>query len=285
MTTTVNPVDRLAATTPFIKKAVLARAKQITVTKSRGVVVTKDGDKIISKFRPSKIYEIVSFNDAVVALMSIVSGIFQPEFFTIVIKAGYQELKLKGRSHNINGEIFHEMLWLTNSTDGTKRLSVRYGLMRQVCSNGMCVVHTGTSFQVKHLTSNNVNEELMAFMQSLPKLDATQTIKKLGAVANKVITVGKLSDALVNKTGEKGNDTIWNLLVRKLSSSKTDALGTKEDAIITGINVPFRKMTKETLDTEVPAWKVMNCYTELWRSLNAGEVERETGKILEILEG
>ena len=68
-----------------------------------------------------------------------------------------------------------------------------------------------------------------------------------------------------------------------MGSSKTDRLADRKDALITGINVPYKKMTKEVLGTKLDAWKVFNCYTELWRSLDAGEVERETNKILSIL--
>jgi len=283
-------VGKLAANEPYNKKAILDRVSQISVKKERGVIVTRDNGQItknkgniVSKFRPSKIYEIVDFNDAVKTLLSVIGGIFNPEFYNITVKAGYQELKLRGKSHKINGDVFHEMVWLTNSTDGTKRLSIRYGLMRQWCSNGAVMTYKGSSFQVKHLTSNNVNEELKKFMLELPKLDVTKTIKRLKSIGGKTITVRELSDSLVNKIGTKGNDTIWKLLADKMCSSKTDRLGTKEDALITGIKVPFKKMTRETLDTPLDSWKVFNCYTELWRSLDAGEVERETNKILEIL--
>jgi hypothetical protein len=276
-------VGKLAANEPYNKKAILDRTAMISVKKEGGVIVTRDKGNIVSKFRPSKIYEIVDFNDAVKTLLSVIDGIFNPEFYNITVKAGYQELKLRGKSHKINGDVFHEMVWLTNSTDGTKRLSIRYGLMRQWCSNGAVMTYKGSSFRVKHLTTNNVNEELKAFMLQLPKLDVTKTIKRLKSIGGKTITVRELSDSLVNKIGKKGNDTIWKLLVDKMASSKTDRIGTKEDALITGIKVPFNEMTKETLDTPLDSWKVFNCYTELWRSLDAGEIERETNKILEIL--
>lgn len=278
-------IDKLACTEPYSKKAILDRASKISVKKERGVIVTRDGGEVVSKFKPSKIYEIVDFSDAVKGLLAVIGGIFKPEFYNITVKAGYQELKLRGKSHTINGDVFHEMLWLTNSTDGTKRLSVRYGLMRQWCSNGAVMTYKGSSFQVKHLTTNRVNEELRKFMEELPKLDVSHTIKKLQVLNGKKITVHKLSDALINGVGKKGNDTIWKLLAAKMGSSKTDRIGTKEDALIKGINVNFRKMTKETKETRLDAWKVFNCYTELWRSLDAGEVERETNKIINILTG
>lgn len=273
----------LSVVTPYNKKAILASVSGLTVTKERGNVITRNNGKITSTYRPTKIYEHVNFKDAVNMLLPIVANIFTPLFHNVDIKAGYQELKLRGNEHVINGDVFHEMMWLTNSTDGTKRLSIRYGLMRQICSNGMIRTEHGSSFKVKHLVSNNVNEELKTFMKSLPKFNATEQIKTLKKLEGKTITVKKLADTLVNKIGEKGNETIWKSLVRKLSSSKTDSLGSAQDALITGINVPFVKMTKETLDTKIDSWKILNCYTELWRSLNAGEIERETNKILEIL--
>lgn len=279
----MRTINALAASLPFNKKAILDRASQITIKKEKNIIVTRDNGKVVSRFKPSKIYEIVDFNVAVKSILSVLGGIFTPETYNITVKAGYQELKLRGKSHVINGDTFHEMVWLTNSTNGTKRLSIRYGLMRQVCSNGACVTHKGSSFQVKHLTSNNVNEELKSFMKTLPALDIKPTIKKLEKIHGKTITVRELSDALVNKIGEKGNDTVWKLLADKMGSSKTDRIADRKDALITGINVPFTEMTKETLDVSLDAWKIFNCYTELWRSLDAGQVERETNKILQIL--
>lgn len=272
-----------AAKTPYSKKAILKRVNSIKVTKERGYIVTRDGNRLISKWKPSKIYEKINFADAVSMLLNVIGILFTPENYTLTIKNGYQELKIQGKSHIINGETFHEMIWLTNSTDGTKQLAVRFGLMRQICSNGAVMTYKGTSFKMKHLTSNNVNEELQSFMKSLPKLDVTRQITELKKISQKEISVRELSNYLVNGIGKKGNDTIWNDLVRKLTSSKTDSLGTKQDALIKGINVPFNKMAKKTLDSKIPSWTVFNCYTELWRSLDASEIERETNKIMKVL--
>jgi hypothetical protein len=130
-----------------------------------------------------------------------------------------------------------------------------------------------------------VNEELKKFMLELPKMDVTGQIKVLKGIGKKTITVKKLVEAI--NTKDKKNkiveSSVWKLLAKKFASSKTDALGTKEDAIVVGINVPIQKMTKETLDTKLSAWSVFNCYTELWRSLDSSGIERETNKILEIL--
>lgn len=276
-------MDTLAANTPYNKKAIMDRANQVTIENIKGTIITKDNGVHISSWKPSKIYEIVDFKDAVKTLLGVIGGIFNPLFYNMTVKSGYQELKLRGTSHIINGEVFHEMMWLTNSTDGTKILSIRYGLMRQICSNGAVATYKGSSFKVKHLMSNNVNEDMKVFMKSLPKLDVTHQIKKFKVIAKKTITIGKLSNALVNEIGTKGNDKIWSLMARKLISSKTDRLGDKFDAAITGINVPFVDMTKETLDIEIPAWNALQCYTEIWRSLDAGEIERETNKIMAIL--
>lgn len=276
-------IDTLAAKLPYNKKEIMNRVSQISIENKNGTIITKDGDVLLSTWKPSKIYEVVNFKDAVKAMLNVAENIFNPECYNLTFKAGYQELKLRGGSHKINGEVFHEMIWLTNSTDGTKRLSVRYGLMRQICSNGACVTHSGSSFKVKHLTSNNVNEELKSFMMELPKLNVTKQVKVLKAVAKKTVTIGHLADSLVNGIGTAGNDKIWGLLARKLSSSKTDRLGDKYDAAVSGIKVSYADMTKETKAIEIPAWTALQCYTELWRSLDAGEIERETNKILEII--
>lgn len=273
----------ISATTPYNKKDILARAAAIKVSKNRqGVVITKDGDKIVSKYKPTDAYEIVSFGDAVKQLLNAVDKIYKPEFYQMTCHSGFQELKLRGQDHVINGDVFHEMMWLTNSTNGSRRLSVRYGLMRQICSNGACVTLAGSSFKIKHLTSNHVNEELKSFMLELPKMDVTSQIKVLKGIGKKSISVRKLVESLHPKK-KLVETSVWNLLAKKFASSKTDALGTKDDALVIGINVPINKMTKETLDVKIPAWSVFNCYTELWRSLDSSGIERETNKILEIL--
>jgi hypothetical protein len=276
-------IDVLAATTPFDSKDIMKRVSKISIKNEDGEIVTRQEDRVISKWKPSDIYEIVDFKDSVKMLLNVVENVMDPKFYQLTIKQGYQELKIKGNSHIINGDTFHEMLWLTNSSNGTRSLSVRYGLMRQICSNGAVSTKNGASFKVTHLTSNNVNEEMKKFMTELPKLDVAPQIKILKKLGKKEITIGNLSDALINKLGTKGNDTAWKLLVQKLTSSKTDRLGDKFDAAIKGINVPFKEMSKETLDMPIPAWSVFNCYTELFRSLDSGNIELETNKILDIL--
>lgn len=274
----------LAATVPYNEMEIRNAVKNITVTKSKGgQLITKNGTQVIASWSPTKIYEVVNFKDVVNSMLDVVDNIFKPLFYNLTFKAGFQELKLRGQDHKINGEIFHEMVWLTNSTDGTKKLSIRYGLMRQICSNGACITLKGTSFKVKHLKVNHVNKEMQEFMEGLPKLNVTKQVKILTKISKEEISIGKVFDALVNGTGEKGNDTIQKQLVRKLISSKTDKLGSAQDALIEGIKVPFTKMTQETLETKVPKWQVLNCYTELWRSLDASQIERETNKIMAIL--
>src|ERR1039458_5674654 len=119
-------------------------------------------------------------------------------------------------------------------------------------------------------------------MTALPKLDCTHVVKALTEIGSKQVTVRRLAGAIVNGVGTKGNDTIWNMFVKKLSSSKTDRLGEIQDAMIQGINVPFAKLTRKTLDTKISAWKAYNCYTELWRARDASHIERESTKMIKI---
>jgi len=273
----------IAATLAFSKAEIIKRASQVEITKGKkGSVITKDGGKVISVYNPTEQYEIVQFSDAVKQLLGVVGKIFKPEFYNINIKTGFQELKLKGASHVINGDVFHEMIWLTNSSNGSRRLSVRYGLMRQICSNGACITLKGSSFQIKHLVSNNVNEELKKFMSGLPKLEVMEQVKILKTIGNKTI---KVKDLITNLNPEKKMEITPAFidLVKKFSSSKTDAIGTKQDALITGLNVPIKEMTKETLDTPINAYSIFNCYTELFRSADASMIEAQTNKILEVI--
>ena len=258
----------------------------LTTVRRGGNIITKNNGQVISAAKLSKGYEIVDFKDAVNLMLDVVGNIFSPNKYSISTLGGVQELKISGAEHTINGEVFHEMLWLTNSTDGSKRLSVRYGLMRQICSNGMCITLKGESLKVKHLKVNKVNKSMVAFFESLPALNCVEEIKVLNKLAKKEITVRSLMNKIVNETGTKGNDTIWSMFTKKLASSKTDrlgSLGTAEDALAEGINVPFQEMTKETLDAKIPAWTVLNCYTELWRARDASHIERETTKIVAML--
>jgi len=276
----------ISANTPFNKKEIIKRASEICVSRNnKGVIITMDGTKVISKYTPTDAYEIVEFADAVKQLLNAVDKIYQPEFYTITCHAGFQELKLRGREVIINGDVFYEMMWLTTSSNGSRRLSVRYGLMRQICSNGACITLAGSSFQVKHLVSLHVNEELKKFMSELPTLNVTGQVKILKSLGKKKIAVRDLVSAMnaKDKKNKLVESSIWKSLAKKFVSSKTDALGSKEDAIVKGIAVPINAMTKETLDTELSSYQVFNCYTELWRSLDSSGIERETNKILEIL--
>jgi hypothetical protein len=261
----------------------MKRVSEVVITKSRkGTVTTKDGGKVISVYNPTEQYEIVQFSDAVAQLLAVVGSIFKPEFYAINIKTGFQELKLRGKEVIINGDVFHELIWLTNSSNGSRRLSVRYGLMRQVCSNGACITLKGTSFQIKHLVSNNVNEELKAFMKSLPKLDVMEQVRVIKSLNAKKIKVKDLITKLHPENKMEITPAFIDL-VKKFSSSKTDAIGTKKDALITGLNVPIKDMTKEILDTPINAYSIFNCYTELFRSADASMVEAQTNKILEVI--
>lgn len=273
----------IAADKAYNKKDIIDRASQIEISKtSRGAVITKDNGNVVSTYTPTEHYEIVQFSDAVETLLEVIGRIFKPEFYTINIKAGFQELKLRGSEHIVNGEVFHEMIWLTNSSNGSKRLSIRYGLMRQICSNGLCISLAGATFKVKHLTSNNVNVELKKFMRELPEMNVTRQVETLKKIAGKQIAVKDVIRGL-NPKNEVVETSVWNDLVNKFGSSKTDAIGTKDDALITGLKVPVKDMPKETLDTPLDSWKVLQCFTELFRSADASTIELQTTKIVDVL--
>lgn len=271
----------------YSQAAVLRAVEPFAVSVTPGgSIVTTFADKTISSWTPTKIYELVDFKDVVREFVKAIKGKFEPKEFKITTNSKVQELKLKGETKTINGEVFHEMVWVTNSSNGMRVLTVRYGLMRQICSNGMIAGTKDTqTFKMKHLKSNNVNEELRQFMKHLPVVSTDDQVGRIERITNKNIKIGEVADVLVNKVGTEGNDRIWKLLATKLASSKTDSLGTEYDALKKGIKVDYDKIATDILETEVPAWNVFNCYTELWRSLDASEIERETNKILEVLEG
>lgn len=283
--------------TVYNKDEVLRQMKNLKISKtSSNEIITEHFGRVISRSQRTDRYGVFQFGNFVTKILPQVESYFTPRKMKLSVTGGFQEIKLFGETFIINGEIFHHMLTIISSSDGSRALAMNVGLLRQVCTNGMMVAVKGdrASVHTKHFNSS-VPEKVKLFAKQLPHLtemfaEQENIIREIGA---QPMSLKQFATALVprdEKTKKLATSLMTNLrgLTNKLLYSSTDRLDISkvDHTKRTILYSPGILMDEtNTLDIEVPKWKLFNCYTEMFRDKDSNTIKRESTRVYHILAG
>jgi hypothetical protein len=256
-------------------------------------IITEYFGRRISESQRTAKYGVFNVNQFMQEILPAVSSYFQPERFMLNIAGGLQELKLIGEPLSINSEIHYKMLTILSSSDGTKALQINVGLIREVCTNGMCIVDKDESvgLYTKHYV-NSVPEKVEFFKSRLPQLTVSmeEQIRMITALDDTEISLREFTKTLcIEKApGKFSLQDKLKKLTNKLMYSTTDKIDTR--------NMPYENrrllwyperllLPTDTADIKVPVKKLFNCYTEAFRDTDSGTIKTETTRIYKLLTG
>jgi hypothetical protein len=249
--------------------------------------------KVISKVDVSERYQVFDFSKFVTDHLETIEKQFQPKSYELKIHKGYQEVRFLGEMQQINQEEYLPMFVIMNSSNCSYPLSVNFGMLRLVCSNGMVIGKEGEhfGFKVKHYRnaiSNRIagvenilenfqgiferNRGLLEYFND-SEISYAAFLKKMILNPENIPIISQLKNA--------------KLLGKKLLTSASDAIDHQElnSKQVKALENPGLLLIKDksVADINLSKFKVFQCYTEIYRNYNSAIHSKETNKIFNIL--
>jgi hypothetical protein len=256
-------------------------------------VHTNLNNKLISKANVSEKYEAFDFSNFVLDYIDVIEKQFNPTSFQLRIHKGYQEIRLFSEIQQINLEEYKPMFVIMNSSNCSFPLSVNFGMLRLVCSNGMVIGKEGEhfGFKVKHYKNaisnriEDINSILLNFQDIFQRnRELLEVFSDATISYSQFLKMLILNDENVPLISQVKNA---RLLGKKLLTSTSDAIEKAQfDAKqLLAIEKPELLLLKDnsTKNLFLSKYKVFQCYTEIFRNYNSAIQTKETNKIFNIL--
>jgi len=280
----------LTASLPYNRTKIQEKLNKLHVEQVGLTVSTSYDDKKLKETQVSNKYYTFDFPTFAQNIMPEVENYFTPSNYLLRMVGGRQELRLIGEEMKINGDTFYRMLSILNSTDKSRALQMNMGLLRLVCTNGMVAGVPGESVQIKgkHYKAS-LPEKIENFTDGLARFKSITEQQKglISDLLGKQVSYKALANALVrNEADEVVASKVKKLsrLAGKLLASDTDRLQTVTDEQRMILMQPEHVLyNKKSADMEIDAYRLLNCYTEIFRSNDSGKIARETNRILGLI--
>ena len=278
--------------TPYNKIELLKVLSQFKVSQNPidRKVRTYMGKQKISEYQPgTKHYQLVDFGKVGKKFLDQIETAMTCKNSNLSISGGIQELRIYGDTVMVGKDEYTEMASIISSTNGMRRFSIFAGLYRLICSNGAyittkdSIVHTA-----RHYKSNETILKAMEFDFGNIKNAFEGTRKEIEKLVGKKVKLSTLKKALVEKDGENAKKFLS--FIAKLNSSRTDKLEVGTDITVKDSEKLNKMKTPKDLlkinpanDMSLDAYKVFQCYTELFRAATSDIILKETDKVLAAL--
>lgn len=281
----------ISVSLPYNRTKVLDDLNKLEVEQTGLIVTTSYNNCVLKEAQVSDKYFAFDFPNFVGNLIPQVENYFTPSNYLLRMVGGRQELRLIGEEVKINGETFYRMLSILNSTDKSRALQMNIGLLRLVCMNGMTIGVPGESIQIKgkHFKAS-LPDKIEIFNEGLQRFRTITLQQKefISDLLGKKISYRALANALVrNEANEVVESKMKKLsrLAGKLLTSDTDRLLTATEEQRNLLLKPELVLySKETGDLELDAYRVLNCYSEVFRSNDSGKIARECSRIIGLID-
>lgn len=261
--------------------------------------LSRSGDNILTHFNNRLIantivtnkYELFDFPSFAKEMVSEVQNYFTPERYMLRITKGQQELRLIGEEVLINGDMYLKMFNILNSTDKSRALQLNIGLVRFICSNGMVVGYDDefSSLRTKHFKSS-MPGKVELFSEGLDNFDISinKQVSIIDNLKGRFVSFKELASKLaLDEDGIMNENRSLKLraFAKKLLTSETDRLEELKSDEITLLKNPhfFLDPKFNSIDIEMPSYKALNCWTEVYRNYDSSILKRETNRILELV--
>lgn len=280
----------ITASLPYNRAKVIDAINKLEVEQAGFTVTTSYNDHVLKQAEVSDKYFTFDFPNFVGNIIPQVENYFTPSNYLLRMIGGRQELRLIGEEMKINGETFYRMLSILNSTDKSRALQMNMGLLRLVCTNGMTIGVPGESMQIKgkHYKAS-LPDKIEDFSTGLERFRSITLQQKeiISDLLGKKVSYRAIANTLVrNKENEVVESKIKKLtrLAGKLLTSDTDRLlSITEEQRNLLLKPELVLYSKDSGDLELDAYKVFNCYSEIFRSNDSGKIKRECDRMISII--
>jgi hypothetical protein len=242
-------------------------------------VITKYHDRIISNTNVSKLYEVFDLSSFLKSKIEQIEENFNINYYRLTIKGGIQELVLLSDEVTIGSVKFHKSFYILNSTDKSRRLNMNMGLFRSDNKSYVVGAIKNMSLSKKHL--KGVTDAAEQESQKIDVESFDDQIESIKSLIGESVYLSKVREIIVDKD-LKINHRKFDALKNMLLSSSTDRISATDSQLKT-LATPSDRLTFDSSnDFFVDAFKVFNCYIQVFSNQDSSIVKKETEKILKI---
>lgn len=264
---------------PYDLSELFTKIDAIEITRQGNQVITKYFDRVINTTEVSHIYEVFDIRAFMKAKIDQLAHNFNMRWYKFVMKRGIQELTILSDDVEINGTNYYKAFFILNSSDKSRRLNMNMGLYRADNNSYLVSAIRNMSLSKKHLKGVTRSAEEVSQVIDLETFD--EQIASIKSLIGESVLLSKVRDIIVDKDLQV-NHRKFDALKNMLRWSQTDkAILTSQQ--INTLATPSEKLTINYLnDFSIDAYKVFNCYLQVFSRQDSYVVKRETEKILKI---
>lgn len=265
---------------PYDLGELFTKIDAIEITRQGNQVVTKYFDRVINTTEVSPIYEVFDIRAFLKSKIEQLAHNFSMCWYKFVMKRGIQELTILSNDVDINGTKFYKAFFILNSSDKSRRLNMNMGLYR--ADNNSYLVNSirNMSLSKKHLRGVTKTAEEVSQAINVETFD--EQIEGIKSLIGERVMLSKVREIILDKD-LKINHKKFDALKNSLRWSQTDKMDSLTTDQIKTLSTPSEKLTINHLnDFSIDAYKVFNCYIQVFSRQDSYVVKRETEKILKI---
>lgn len=264
---------------PYNKEELFSKIDAIDISRIGNLVVTKYFERLINTTEVSDKYEVFDIRSFLRAKIEQLSQSFNITWYRFVMKSGIQELTLLSDSVQINDTTFYKSFYILNSSDKSRKLNMNLGLYRVDNNSYLVGTIRNMSLSKKHLRGVTKSaEEISSVIDTESFEEQVSAIKSL--IGEKVL-LSKVRETIIDKDLAV-NHRKFDALKNMLRWSVTDKISLSSQQIKT-ISTPSDKLEINYLnDFPIDAYKLFNCYIQVFSRQDSYIVKKETEKILKI---
>jgi len=265
---------------PYDLGELFTKIDAIEITRQGNQVVTKYFDRVINTTEVSPIYEVFDIRAFMKAKIDQLAHNFNMRWYKFVMKRGIQELTILSDDVDINGTPYYKAFFILNSSDKSRRLNMNMGLYRADNNSYLVSAIRNMSLSKKHL--RGVTQSAEEVSQSIDVETFDEQIASIKSLVGERVLLSKVRETILDKD-LKVNHMKFDALKNSLRWSKTDKMDSLSSEQIKTLMTPSEKLTLDHHnDFSIEAYKVFNCYIQVFSRQDSYVVKRETEKILKI---
>jgi hypothetical protein len=262
-----------------------------TIRKADSLITTYNG-RVVCETDISKKYFDFDFSAFTTQVLDEIDNYFSPDYYSLKISRGFQEIRLVGEDIVINGEHYSKMFNLLNSTNRMYALQMNIGLIRKSTGAGIILntLNIGAGIVSRHFYKA-LPERVRSFVEKL-KTFSIVIDKQAGLMEDlsrqevSFVTVAKKFFAEPNrKTGQSSN--LGKLRIESLGKQLL-MLSYRNKTQLTAQQVKLLRNPSEALkgnaeDVTVSGSQIVTAYTEVYKNQNSCVQRVEAERILKAI--
>lgn len=265
---------------PYNKAELFEKINAIEIFKSGDQVITKYFNRVINTVSVSKRYEIFDIKSFLQNKISQLEANFNITYYKFVMRRGIQELTLLSDSVEINGTNFYKSFFILNSSDKSRCLNMNLGLYREDNNSYFVSSIRNMSLYKKHLTGLTQKAEEVSGTIDIETFD--EQITAIKSLIGERVMLSKVREIILDKD-LKVNHRKFDALKNQLIYSQTDKVRDLSKEQLNTLKTYSESLTLDSKnDFSIDAYKVFNCYIQVFARQDSYVVKKETEKILRI---